>query len=755
MITKSYDLSSALDIGILSYGMETEFLNKVFEAMVLLAICDGELHPAEHAVIKDFIEKHKIQSSCSLPRIGPISGLDQKSVLEQISAICDQCHTDAEKLFLLDRLSQVADADLNLNQNEIEIVNVIQERWNIGIAFTKQKIKWSKKQQEIIDLEPSERTIVSAPPGSGKTAVIVAKLDKMIRDYHLEPSNIWLISFTRTAVREMNDRVILQEAMMPKGLRIATLDSSAFSMNFSIGSIDRQVLDYEQNIDTFLELLLKKDPDLIDFLSNLEHLIIDESQDFVGSRRDVIVELVKSLELDCGVTILGDELQQIYGQWANRDSSDLTNLMDYLKADVTLDFDYKELTEIHRTESRELLELIEDLRLDLSLVTSSEEEDYARRRQLILDRVERATPLFKNYELSENHLVLFRNRSEVVDATVKLVSRDTRFKLRLPQYPRYMSPWVHSVFEYSRDQEKEFLLKEDVNLITEGLSLRDKKYLNTELAWDTLMRYSASEQASVSVDRLRVTLSRGSRVPVEFTNPEFGFSGPVLSTVHSSKGRESKSVIFNLPGAKISSSKDGNEESRVLLVGASRAKDRLQVSSFPSNKAAWKYSRYFDRYHRLIDVPKLKNPFMMELGLEDDYDPYSCVSRETGYSEAVKTQDFLRNLHPLANTAVCVARRSPTSLIYNIEAEWMGEKYHLGSFKPQVHDALKAASRQLFGVSKHPPLSLHNIKIIDVATHVSARDDDLADKVLIPFHKKGAWLYPVLFGIGPFVAANF
>lgn len=735
--------------------MEIYFLSRIFDAMLCMATTDGELHQDEVSILRDFREKYKLSEHCTLPKEGLVEDLSIERLIDIVSGICEECDTDAKKLFLLDRLSQIADADLRLNENEIKLLEKIHEIWGIGIAFTKQQIEWSDEQKEIINLDPSQRIIVSAPPGSGKTAVVVAKLDKMIRDYSIEASNIWIISFTRTAVREMNDRVNLEECLLPRGLKIATLDSTVFSLNFPIHGEPADLGNYDSNIYTFLDLIRTRNSDLIDFLSNLEHVIIDESQDLIGDRRDVCAELIKLLEPDCGVTILGDEYQQIYGKWANSGKNDVINLMDFLKTEGSLNFKYKKLTKIHRTDSRELINLIETLRLDLSVIASADNEDYQRRRKLILDSVDKADSISKNEELSENHLVLFRNRTDVVEACWSLIRKDARFKLRLPQYPRYISPWVHKLFEYANSNDLKSLSKSCVLAVVNSLSLRDGKYLNKDLCWETLMRYSASDDGDVSVNRLREILGNRQRPPVEFTNPEFGYSGPVLSTVHASKGRESKSVIFNLPTEKSLKSKDYDEESRVLLVGASRARDKLQVGSVSSVLTKWEYTKRYERYFRVFSNPQFKNSLLMEIGLEGDYDPYSCVSQTIGYSEVQRTQGFLRGHYPLSDTTICIARRKPNSLIYNIEATWQGQTYQLGQFSPTVHDALVSSSKRLYKTSRQAPLVIPHIKIVDVACFVCARDDEQAKNVLTPFQKQGAWLYPVLFGIGPIQAANF
>jgi len=70
--------------------------------------------------------------------------------------------------------------------------------------------------------------LVSAGPGMGKTAVACARVAQLIAD-GVEPANIWLVSFTRTAVREIRNRIaaLVQWEDRASAVRITTLDSHA------------------------------------------------------------------------------------------------------------------------------------------------------------------------------------------------------------------------------------------------------------------------------------------------------------------------------------------------------------------------------------------------------------------------------------------------------------------------------------------------------------------------------------------------
>ena len=84
-------------------------------------------------------------------------------------------------------------------------------------------------------------------------------------------------------------------------------------------------------------------------------------------------------------------------------------------------------------------------------------------------------------------------------------------------------------------------------------------------AWQHLMRIAGRKDGSVDMQRLRRRLGQ-TRPPVELTLPEYGLHGPIVGTIHASKGREASNVVLLLPnGAEFESIEDEKEETRVLF----------------------------------------------------------------------------------------------------------------------------------------------------------------------------------------------
>ena len=90
---------------------------------------------------------------------------------------------------------------------------------------------WDHEQVEVILDDPSSWQLVAAGPGTGKTAVACQRIASLVDD-GIEPSRILLVSFTRTAVAELRDRIASFAAAgeQARSVRISTIDSYAWRL---------------------------------------------------------------------------------------------------------------------------------------------------------------------------------------------------------------------------------------------------------------------------------------------------------------------------------------------------------------------------------------------------------------------------------------------------------------------------------------------------------------------------------------------
>lgn len=100
-------------------------------------------------------------------------------------------------------------------------------------------MKWTKEQQQAID-EQGHSLLVSAAAGSGKTAVLIERIKKMIIGGMTDVDRILVVTFTKAAAGEMKEKLI---AALRK--EIETVPENARLMKDQLNMI------YKSSISTF------------------------------------------------------------------------------------------------------------------------------------------------------------------------------------------------------------------------------------------------------------------------------------------------------------------------------------------------------------------------------------------------------------------------------------------------------------------------------------------------------------------------
>ncbi len=69
-------------------------------------------------------------------------------------------------------------------------------------------MKWTKEQQSVLDVR-NKNVLVSAAAGSGKTAVLVERIIKIVIEDNIDIDRLLVVTFTKAAAGEMRERVLL------------------------------------------------------------------------------------------------------------------------------------------------------------------------------------------------------------------------------------------------------------------------------------------------------------------------------------------------------------------------------------------------------------------------------------------------------------------------------------------------------------------------------------------------------------------
>lgn len=191
-------------------------------------------------------------------------------------------------------------------------------------------------QSEFIQAPISQRTIINAGPGTGKTWSLIERIIHMASsssndEVDDEPlsDTVQVICFSNAAVGVVENRLKLaiEEGRLEGGRQkpnVRTLDSFASCIihwarehqdahkilpkGFSWGDSD-----YDKAINTAREAISKYKG----IFDSCRHFIIDEVQDIVGCRAEFVLEILKALPEECGFSLLGDACQAIYDYQAD------------------------------------------------------------------------------------------------------------------------------------------------------------------------------------------------------------------------------------------------------------------------------------------------------------------------------------------------------------------------------------------------------------------------------------------------------
>ena len=601
---------------------------------------------------------------------------------------------------------------------------------------------WTADQRAVITAPVQARIIVEAAPGTGKTAVACARIAYFLGD-HIPASNIWLISFTRTAIQEIRNRIaqLSDKVEDAYGVRIATIDSHAWQLRQGFDGKRRNVFStFEQGIDDALAMLERPDRDLLGELESIDHLIIDEAQDVVGVRRDLLLRLITLIRADAGVTVLCDPAQAIYG--FTEDDAPVAGdepLPEQLKVDEAAGFETRELADVIRTDSPGLRHIFVDTR---RLVLHAGPGSV----QNLLDDLNTHSDGKVDMALGRNGvagrddvLILYRRRSEVLTSAAWLAGDGHQFRLRMSGYSSRIAPWLGAVFcdWPSPMMRRDDFLKRWADRVPDHW-----RSPSVEQAWQSLFRHAGNSATNVDVKRLREVLSRR-QTPLDFASPEMGEGGPILGTIHASKGRESEEVHLMLADVQNEAVVDA-DELRVVFVGATRARRVLKIG-----KAGGRYSSQCAsgrRYH----TARGGKGAQIELGRDGDFDDLSVVSQafQTDSKSAAAVQSMLLRLGGSPVSAQMYRTAAGGG-----EYRWILGTSDRGQQIAQANDLVNkdlweisaSAASSRGGTRMRPPSSINHLHMLCCRTVVRAHGDASLPLLHEPWASSGFWLAPVVF----------
>lgn len=640
----------------------------------------------------------------------------------------------------LDRAATSADSEIYTDGSNASIDYAVVEKLEPTPTLT---IGWDPSQQAVILAPATARMLVDAGPGTGKTAVACARIANLIEQGLVEPVNCLIVSFTQTAVHELRGRIgaYLSDPAVASGIRVVTLDAYAWSIRSGFDEAASLTGSYEQGIASALQVILDN-PDAAEYLERVEHVIIDEAQDIIGVRADFVCELAKKLDPECGITAFADEAQAIYGfadgsaTQSLEDDSNKEPLPQRLRR--TEEFTGAMLKKVHRTASPVLAEIFTTVRR----MVLDQKEEPATRANNVRAAIERLVGdpnlqarKIDSSTLADASLVLFRRRAEALQASALL--HDVPHRLRLGGLPACLAPWIGACFF---DVTARRISRGDFNVLWRQRAVGILPDAGSpDVAWNQLSVVAGIQGGFVDIQSLRRALGRR-QPPPELCSPDFGADGPVLGTIHGSKGREADNVLLFLP-TRNDPHTEFDEETRIMFVGATRARRDLRAgtgfqmwaANLPQSGRAYSYL-----------ARNGKQALMTEIGRDGDLRATGLVGRNF-FSESDAAWAQQRCLELGAKPDIATASQlAQMGFSYAVAVE--GER-PIAVLSKGVQDDLRLLAKILSGERKGgllPPLNIRHVRLTGVRTLVLPPDDPDCERLHQPWASSGFMLAPTI-----------
>lgn len=424
-------------------------------------------------------------------------------------------------------------------------------------------VELDSSQRAVVEADPTERLLVIAGAGRGKTEVIAGRVDELIQYHGLLPAEeLLVLSFSRAAVAAVRRRL---EERGTGAVSISTFDSFASQILLEAGEDPSSIGGFDKRIRAATDVLRRESLTRVEIL---RHVLLDEVQDLVGDRAELALALLEQVDEDCGFTALGDPLQAIY-DWQLQEAGCATTsdeFMDRLETDLharrsALDVDYR----ARGKEPRAVVQLGNTVR-------STTDPEMAR--WLVTDFVDDLLDLGPLADVANlvdrspaTTAVLCRTNGQALTASKALREAGVRHVLRRPLQDVGAAPWVAAALSGVDTPVV------DRQQVTDLLSTAAPQ-LDPVEAWVALKETErrTHERHLLDLAALRTGL-RGWSIPLALAASDD--AAVVVSTIHRAKGLEFDRVLIMPADLRRLAADELDAEMRVTYVALSRARDEL------------------------------------------------------------------------------------------------------------------------------------------------------------------------------------
>jgi hypothetical protein len=448
------------------------------------------------------------------------------------------------------------------------------------------------------------RTLVTAGAGAGKTYTLVRRLDALIAREELTASEILVLSFSRAAVRELRER-IERHATAAQRVRTQTFDSWASSLLAqAYPDADWSGTTFDDRIEAATKAIGAGAVEAGEYGAPA-HILIDEVQDLVGVRREMVEELIDRLAGQTGFTLVGDGAQSVYGfqvKDLEARAHETNYFFDWVRASFPEDLVEVELTDNFRArtpQARAVLTYGPELQrmpTDRDAATT-EGERIHRALRMVLAQAPEFGPFTDDFVQDSlrcfdgTTAVLCRTNGQALRVSELLGEAGIAHRLQRSVRDRSAPAWIARLLgataagTLSHERFTELLGE-----------LGDPAAGEPAQLWRSVRKVARGPRATLDLAALRRAVAEG-QLPDELTAPTP--SPLIVSSMHRAKGLEFDRVLVLDPGAQSAAGQeeyDPASEARLLYVAMTRPRDDLYRMT-PPDTAVIRKDKRLDRWY--------------------------------------------------------------------------------------------------------------------------------------------------------------
>ncbi|MET7293576.1 UvrD-helicase domain-containing protein [Streptomyces griseoloalbus] len=614
------------------------------------------------------------------------------------------------------------------------------------------------EQRAVVEQPWDARVLVTAGAGAGKTHTLVRRLDALCGhedpEEALEAAEILVLTFSRAAARELRER-ISRHGERAHRVRARTFDAWAYEVLLQAHPDGEWgAVGFDERIAAATRAIEKGALEIGDAVPPA-HVVIDEVQDLLGRRRELVETLLDRYQETCGFTVVGDAAQSVYGfQIADlgERADETGRFFDWLRCSYPDDLVELSLTRNFRAGTEEArAALAHGPRLQQLTDPDEGATLYDELRDLLLDPTNAMGDLGDEFtmnglrDFTDTCAILTRDNQEALVVSGLLHAHGVEHRLRRPLEERPVPYWVA---ELLRGTEATGLSEDRFRSLLADIPLPYEP--NADALWTVLRRVARGPGRGVlDLDRLRRAVADG-RFPDEAADPEA--ARIVVSTVHRAKGLEFDRVIVLTPPTvaelhkRYEAELDLPSEARALYVAMTRVRHDLYHVLPPelplfrragNRRAGRRYIgswRSYDRYGIVAEASDV------------------CRDNPPGHEvDAVATQAYLlAQVRP--GQKVVLRRRHDLPM-----GETQSPPYALLHDGREIGEASRRFREDLFQVQKvnrawEPwwPDEIHDLRIDTLETVTGSA----AAGANAGLGERGVWTAPRITGIGRYRRAD-